>query len=365
MIVPLLDLKAQYYSIKDEIDRAVLGVLESGNYILGPNVQALEDEIASYCGVKYAIGVASGTDALLLALVANNIGPGDEVITSPFTFIASAEAVSLVGAKPVFVDIEPKTFNIDVEKIEAKITDKTRAIIPVHIFGQMVDMDKVMELAEKYNLTVIEDACQAIGAEYKGRKAGSIGHVGCFSFFPTKNLGGYGDGGMIVTNNEETANKIRLLRVHGSNPKYYHSLVGYNSRLDEIQAAVIRVKFKYLDKWNDKRREKAKLYDKLLKDSQVITPFEAEHNKSVYHLYVVRTPKRGELIEGLKQDGISTGIYYPVPLHLQAVYKNLGYGEGDLPVVEQTCREVVAVPLYPELEEGQINQIAKKIRALS
>lgn len=281
--------------------------------MLGPSVKALEKDIAPYCNVKYGIGVANGTDALLLSLVGYGIGPGDEVITSPFTFFASAEVISQVGAKPVFIDIDANTFNINVEKIEAKITEKTKAIIPVHIFGQMADMDKIIELANKYNLIVIEDACQAIGAEYKGRKAGSIGHTGCFSFFPTKNLGGYGDGGMIVTNDEKIADKLTVLRAHGSKMKYYHSIIGYNSRLDEIQAAIIKVKFQYIDIWNQKRREKAELYNKLLRESTLVVPFEAEGNRSVYQLYVIRTQNRENLIKVLKENGVSNGVYYQFP----------------------------------------------------
>lgn len=362
MSIPLLDLHAQYENIKEEINQAVLNVLAGGQYILGPNVKALEKEIASYCGVKYGIGVANGTDALMLSLVAYGIGPGDEVITSPFTFFASAEVISQVGARPVFVDIDANTFNIDVEKIEAKITNRTKAIIPVHIFGQMVNMDKVMNLAKRYNLIVIEDACQAIGAEYKGKKAGSIGHVGCFSFFPTKNLGGYGDGGMIVTDDEKILDKIKILRVHGSSPKYYHSMVGYNSRLDEIQAAMLRVKFRYIDEWNEKRRIGACLYNDLLIASPVVTPFVADENKSVYHLYVIRTQARDNLANKLSADGISTGVYYPVPLHLQKVYANMGYRAGEMPIVEQMCKEVLAIPLYPELHKNDIERIALLIQ---
>ena len=361
MNIPLLDLKAQYESIKDEINAAVIGVLESGNYVLGPNVKALEEEVAAYCGVKYGIGVANGTDALFLSLKAYGIGPGDEVITTPYTFFATAEVISLVGATPVFVDIDPRTYNIDATKIEQKITKKTKAIIPVHIFGQMADMGTIMEIAKKYNLLVVEDACQAIGAEYKGKKAGSIGRISCFSFFPTKNLGGYGDGGMIVTNDGEIAEKIRVLRMHGSKPKYYHSILGYNSRLDELQAAILRVKFKYLDKWNQQRREKAKIYDETLGNNILSVPYIAEGNISIYHLYIIRSKNRDDLMQKLKEKGIGCAVYYPIPLHLQRVYKVLGYAEGDLLEAEKASKESIAIPLYPELSEGMIREICRII----
>lgn len=361
MQIPLLDLKAQYNSIKNEIDNAVIGVLESGQYVLGPNVKKLEDEIAAYCGVRFGIGVANGTDALMLCLAAHGVGPGDEVITSPYTFFASAEAVSQVGATPVFVDIDPRTYNLDVSQVEAKINRNTKAIIPVHIFGQMAKMDAVMELAYKHGLFVIEDACQAIGAEYKGQKAGSVGHAACFSFFPTKNLGGYGDGGMVVTNDPELADKIKLLRVHGSKPKYYHSVIGYNSRLDEIQAAVLRVKFKYIDKWNEERAIKAEKYNKLFKGCKVSVPFAIEDVKHVYHLYVISVPNRDEVAATLSSAEIASGIYYPVPLHRQKVYSYLGYGEGSLPVAENASKKTIAIPLYPDLTEEQQEIIADTV----
>jgi dTDP-4-amino-4,6-dideoxygalactose transaminase len=354
MKIPLIDLKAQYLSVKEEINNAVLEVLESGNYILGPNVKALEEEIASYCNTKYGIGVANGTDALVLSLLAFGIGKGDEVITSPFTFFATAEAISQVGATPVFVDVDQRTYNINPNQIEEKINEKTKAIIPVHIFGQMADMDPIMKIAEEHNLTVIEDACQAIGAEYKGKKAGSIGHASCFSFFPTKNLGGFGDGGMVVTNNENAMEKIKVLRVHGSKPKYYHSLLGYNSRLDEIQAAALRVNLKYIDQWNNQRVQKVNLYNKLLKNTDLTLPYEEYFNKHVYHLYIVRSTKRKKIMDMLKGNDIGCGIYYPVPLHLQGVYKELGYNEGDLTVAEEAASETFALPMFPEITEKQI-----------
>lgn len=362
-MIPLIDLKAQYESIKEEVDRAVREVLESGRYILGPNVEALEREIASYCGVKYGVGVASGTDALLLSLLALGIGPGDEVITTPFTFFATAEVIMQAGAKPVFVDIDPRTYNIDVERIEEKINENTKAIIPVHIFGQMVDMERVMQIARKYGLAVIEDACQAIGAEFKGQKAGAWGDAGCFSFFPTKNLGGYGDGGIVVTNDSAIAEKIRLLRAHGSKVKYYHSVIGYNSRLDEIQAAILRVKLKYIDEWNEKRRKKASVYNELLKGMEgVCTPVEDYRGKAVYHLYVIRAEKRERIREALAGEGISTGVYYPLPLHLQEALRDLGYKVGDFPEAEKASKETLALPLYPELPEQDIERIAEAVK---
>ncbi|MBZ4664898.1 DegT/DnrJ/EryC1/StrS family aminotransferase [Mahella sp.] len=362
MNIPLLDLKGQYHAIKDEIDAAIEGVLENGQFILGPQVKALEHDIASYAGVPYAIGVGNGTDALVIALRACGIGPGDEVVTSPFTFFASAESISAVGAKPVFVDIDPDTFNIDVSKIEQAITSRTRAIIPVHLFGQIADMDAIMDIARKHDLMVIEDACQAMGAEYKGMKAGSFGHAACFSFFPTKNLGTYGDGGMIVTRDADIDKKARMLRAHGSVKKYYHEMIGYNSRLDELHAAILNVKFKYLDQWNDMRRHNAALYDELLKDSGVVTPYAAPYAKHIYHQYVVQCDDRDGLAEALKAEGISTGVYYPLPLHLQDAYKGLGYKKGDMPYAEAACNRVLALPMYPELERHQIKYVADAIK---
>ena len=359
--IPFLDLQAQYETIKNEIDLAVSEVIQSGNFIMGPNLKHFEDEMASYLGVKHAIGVANGTDALVLSLDALGIKTGDEVITTPFTFFATAESISRVGAVPVFADIDPKTFNIDPDQVEKKISRKTKTIIPVHIFGQSANMDAMMQMAEKHDLYIIEDACQAIGAQYKGKKAGTIGNTGCFSFFPTKNLGGYGDGGMVVTNDDEVAEKIKLLRVHGSNKKYYHSIVGYNSRLDEIQAAILRVKLKYIDAWNSARREKANLYNKLLKDTPIATPYEVPGSYHVYHLYTILAPERDELQKYLQEKGILTGVYYPLPLHLQEVYKYLGYKKGDLPVAESISEKALSLPLYPEISEEQIEHVVSEI----
>lgn len=347
--VPLLDLKAQYLSIREEINDIVKEVLESGNYIMGKYVSDFEKDFAHYCGVKHAIGVANGTDALLLTLDALGIGPGDEVITTPFTFFASAEVISRLGATPVFVDIEPDTYNINVLELEKAITPKTKAIIPVHIFGQPVNMSKVIEIAEKKNLHIIEDACQAIGSTYKGKKVGSFGKAACFSFFPTKNLGGYGDGGIITTNDDELAQKIRILRVHGSNPKYYHSVVGYNSRLDALQAAMLQVKLKYIDKWNQKRKEKAEIYNRELQLLPLKLPVVKEDRDSVFHLYIIETEERDVLLKHLEENGVSSGVYYPVPLHLQEVYNELNYPVGTFPVSEKASKGTMALPLYPEL----------------
>ena len=346
------DLKKQYQSIKEEIDSAISQVLDKSDFIGGSEVESFEKEIAQYCGTEYAISVNSGTDALLLSLKALGIGSGDEVITSPFTYIAAAEVISALGAKPVFVDIEEETFNIDVLKIEEKITDKTKAIIPVHLFGRMAKMDKIIEISQKHNIYIIEDSAQAIGASYNGKKAGSFGVTGCFSFFPTKNLGAYGDGGMITTDNKELKDKIELLKNHGasSEDKYLHLTLGTNSRLDVIQAAILRVKLKHLDEWNQKRREIAEKYNEL-NVGDIVTP---DFDKSdVYHQYTIRTKQRDELKEYLDSKGVPTKIYYSLPLHLQPAFKNLGYNEGDFPVAEKVSKEVLSLPIYPELEEEQ------------
>lgn len=383
MSVPLLDLKIQYANIKEEIDTAVKQVLESGNFILGDNVRQLESEIARYCGVKYAAGVASGTDALLLALLALGIGEGDEVITTPFTFIATIEAITKVRARVVFVDIDKKTYNIDSEKIKEYIEknclfdDKTRqlvnsqtrdtvkAIIPVHLYGQACDMDPIMNLAKKHKLYVIEDCAQAIGAEYKGRKVGSLGDIGCFSFFPSKNLGGYGDGGMVITNNEELIKKVKIIRAHGSDKKYHHIIDGYNSRLDELQAAILRVKNRHLDDWTQKRRAIAYKYNELFdsfnkagkKGIKITTPFELADSRHVYCLYTIRVQERDKLREYLTAKGIGNAVHYPIPLHLQEVCKKLGYKKGDFPISEQCASEVLSLPLYPELNDEQIKEV--------
>ena len=357
--IPILDLKRQHANLKDEINEAIQEVMDSTQFILGPKSKALEDKIANYCDVKYGIGVANGTDALELTLKALGIGEGDEVITTPFTFIASAEVASKLGATPVFIDIDPETYLIDVDKIQEKITERTKAIIPVHIFGQMCDMDKINDIAETHNLYVIEDSCQAIGSEYRGKKSSSLGIAGCFSFYPTKNLGGYGDGGMIVTDNEELAIKLKILRAHGSNPKYYHSMVGYNSRLDELQAAILDVKFKYLDEWNKNRREIAYRYNEALK---IDAPKEASYEQyHTYHQYTIEIDDRKEFEEYLKANGIGTCVYYPVPLHLQAVYETLGYKKGDYPHTERACERVISIPISPEMTIEEQNYVIEVI----
>lgn len=367
MKVSLLDLKAQYKSIKNEINKAILGVVEGGNFILGENVKGLEDEIARYIGCKYAVGCASGTDALILSLRALGIGLGNEVITSPFTFFATATSITSIRAKPVFVDIEEKTYNINPKLIEKKITKRTKAIIPVHIYGQMANMSEILKIAKKHNLHIIEDACQAIGAEQdtksKVQKAGNIGDIGCFSFFPSKNLGGYGDGGIITTNNKDIADKIKMLRVHGSQKRYYHDVLGYNSRLDEIQAAILRVKLKYLDNWNRKRIENAQYYDKKFYkyNLPIITPHPEDYNKHIYHCYAVRVKDRDKLVEFLKQQGISTLVHYPVPLHLQKALSFLGHKVGNFPLTEQVSDEILSLPMYPELIKEHINFVVEKI----
>jgi len=362
MEVKLLDLKKQYETIENEINSSIKNVLSSAQFIMGPNVKKLEEEIAEFTGVKYGIGVGNGTDALLIALRALGIGEGDEVITTPFTFFASAETTSILGATPVFADINKDTLCIDPDSIEEKITENTKAIIPVHIFGQMCDMDRIMEIAKKHNLYVIEDACQAIGSEYKGKRAGSIGHIGTYSFFPTKNLGGYGDGGMIVTNDKKLAEKMKMLRVHGSKIKYHHEMIGYNSRLDEIQAAILRVKLNHLVEWNNLRNEKAHYYNQLLKDVDIITPVEDKNVKHIYHMYVVRSKRRDDLVKYLKENGIGTGIYYPIPVHMQKTYEHLGYKEGDLPVTEEACTMTFALPLFPEITKEQQEYVVSVVK---
>ncbi|HEY3375694.1 MAG TPA: DegT/DnrJ/EryC1/StrS family aminotransferase [Candidatus Aquicultor sp.] len=362
MGVPLLDLKAQYSSIQDELEAAVLATMRSGGYILGPKVEEFEKAIAAYCGVDYAVGVANGTDALVLSLDAIGVGPGDEVITTPFTFYASAESISRLGATPVFVDIDPKTYNMVAGQLEAKITSKTKAIIPVHIFGQPVEMDEINEIAKRHGIKVIEDACQAIGAEYKGRKVGSLGDAACFSFFPSKNLGGAGDGGIVVTDNKEIADKVRALRQHGSTKKYFHSFVGYNSRLDALQASILSVKLNYIDQWNNGRREKAHAYNEFFAATDIVTPEELAHVKHVYHLYIIRVPNRAQVEAALKENGIGHGVYYPVPLHLQDVYTDLGYKEGYLPVSEAAAKETIAIPCYPELKAQDAEFIAGLVK---
>lgn len=357
--VPFLDLKSQYNKIKNEIQKEINWVLENSSFILGEKVKELEINFAKYCNKKYAIAVNSGTAALHLALLAKGIGKDDEVITVPNTFIATAEAISYTGAKPVFVDVD-ETHNIDASKIEDKITSKTKAIIPVHLFGQPANMEPIIEIAKKYNLDIIEDCCQAHGAEYNSKKV-PVSDLGCFSFYPGKNLGAYGEGGMIVTDNEETAKKCLVLRTHGEYPKNIHKLIGFNYRMDGIQGAILNAKLKYLDEWTNKRIEIAELYDKLLKDI-VNTPKKADYAKHVYHLYVIKVKERDKLAEFLKSKGIDTGIHYPKPIHLQEAYKELGLTPGTYPVAEQFAKEILSLPLYPELTTEQISYVVDEIK---
>lgn len=364
MLIPFIDLLAQYNSIKKEIDKAIHSVIKSGKFILGPDVEFLEKEVANYCGTRYAVGTASGTDAILLSLLSCNIGPGDEVITTPFTFIATTETIIHCGAKPVFVDIDPRTYNIDAGKIPFKITKKTKAILPVHLFGHSCDMDKIMEIANKHKLKVIEDCAQAMGSLYNGKHVGSIGDTGALSFFPTKNLGCFGDGGMVITNNKKIADKIKILRNHGSLKKYYYNLNGFNSRLDTIQAAVLRVKLRYLSKWIKKRQRIASLYTGILNNHNVITPYIAPYANHSFNYYTIRVPngRRDRMKEYLLSKGISTEIYYPLCLHLQDVYKSLGFKRGAFPIAEKLQEEVLSLPVYPELTENTINEALKNIQ---
>jgi dTDP-4-amino-4,6-dideoxygalactose transaminase len=359
--VPLLDLKAQYATIEDEVLSALKEVLKSQQCIGGPKVFELEEKVAAVSDCKFAVGASSGTDAILNTLMSLDIGFGDEVITTPFTFFATAGCIARTGAKPVFVDIDPQTYNIDPASIEAAVTDKTKAIIPVHLYGQMADMDPIMAVAQKYDLAVIEDAAQSITSEYKGKKAGSIGTAGCFSFFPSKNLGGIGDGGMIVTNDEQLYNRLLIMRNHGSKPKYYHSFVGGNFRLDPIQAAALLVKLPHLQEWSQKRRENAAYYNKKFAGTVVRTPYISPDCVTIYNQYVVRVPNRDEVVAHLKGNDIGCEIYYPVPMHLQDCFSSLGYKRGDFPEAEKAAEEVMAIPIYPELTDEMKDYVAKQI----
>jgi len=363
-----LDLASQYSKIRKEALSEIRKVCDSQHYILGKNVAALEAEIAAYSGAKHAIGVASGTDAILIALMACGVKAGDKVVTTPFTFFATAGSISRIGAVPVFVDIDPETYNIDPAALEAllkKSSKGVKAVIPVHLYGQCADMDPIMKLAKKYKLAVIEDAAQSIGASYKGKRAGSIGHMGCLSFYPTKNLGCFGDGGMITANDGKLAERARMLRVHGSRARYYHDEVGANSRLDEIQAAVLRVKLKHLDSWASGREKNAKRYDALFAKAAIkgvlSTPKISEGCSSVYNQYVIRVKKRDELRAHLAGEGVGSEVYYPLPLHLQKCFKNLGYKKGAFPVSEKAAKEVLALPIYPELTQAQTRRVVEVI----
>jgi dTDP-4-amino-4,6-dideoxygalactose transaminase len=358
--VPMLDLKAQYLPIKDEIKTSLKEIIESGRFVLGQNVESFEREIASYHKVSNAIGLASGTDALHLTLDALDIKAGDEVITTPFTFIASAEAIAYVGAKPVFVDIDRRTFNMDSSKIEEKITEKTRAILVVHLFGLPADMNKIMDIAGRHNLLVIEDCAQAFGAKYYNKPIGSIGNCGCFSFYPSKNLGAFGDGGMMITDNREIFDKVKLLRNHGTVSAYKHDFLGYNSRLDEIQAAILRIKLKRIDDYNQKRRDIAKLYTSLLSNF-VECPIEIENTTHVYHQYTIRSSDRDSVQKALKDNQIASVVYYPISLHMQKAFDYLGHDSSDFPEALSASQEVLSLPVYPELEREKVEHIAEVI----
>jgi dTDP-4-amino-4,6-dideoxygalactose transaminase len=364
-MIPFVDLKAQYHSIKAEIDAAIQRVLENSSFILGADVAALEEEFAAYCSTEHGVGVNTGTSALHLAMLAAGVGPGDEVITVPFTFVATVAAIHYCGARTVFVDIDPRTFTMDPARLEAAITPKTKAIVPVHLYGQMADMDPIMEIARRHKLVVIEDACQAHGAEYKGRRAGSIGDLACFSFYPGKNLGAYGEGGMVVTANPEYARTIRMLRDWGAEKKYQHALKGYNYRLEGMQGAILRVKLKHLEQWTEARRAAAARYDNGLAGSGVRTPEALPHHRHVYHVYAIRTQHRAAWQERLQAKGIATGIHYPIPVHLLPAYADLGYRAGQFPQSERAANEVLSLPMFPELTAEQTDTVCRAVRELA
>lgn len=379
-MVPLCDLQRQYIDLKDEIDDAMQQVAADARYILGPNVQAFEKEMADYCGCKYAVGVGSGTDALHLALRALGIGSGDEVITTPFTFIGTTEAICMVGAAPVFVDIDPHTFNLDARLLDEAITPRTKAILPVHLYGQPCDMDRLVDIANRYELDIVEDCAQAVGATYRGQKVGSFGKAGCFSFFPSKNLGGIGDGGMVLTNDTQVYESVEMLRRHGGKVKYHHSRLGLNSRLDELQAAILRIKFKHLDDWNLSRRRIADRYSRRLSDSSsMVLPQEIssseQHSdpgispgtdlvKHVFHQYTILVEDRSAVQKQLTASGIGCAVYYPVPLHLQEVHRSLGYSTGDFPVAEDVSNRCLSIPMFPHLDEQQQSTIANHLESM-
>lgn len=367
MKVPFLDLQSQFKALKEEILAVLEQVCEEQAFILGPRVESLEKSIADYLSVPHAIGVASGSDALLLSMMALEVGPGDEVVTSPYTFFATVGAILRLGARPVFVDIDPQTYNLNPTLLDVALTPKVKALLPVHLFGQCSEMKPIQALARDEDLKIVEDAAQAIGAKYQGRRAGTLGDLGCLSFYPTKNLGGFGDGGMVVTSDSELANRIRLLRVHGSRERYRHEVVGCNSRLDALQAAVLIVKLKYLDQWTETRRRHAATYERLFSEAglveQVLLPREQSGSYHVYNQYVIRVPKRDELKKYLGQEGVGTEVYYPIPLHLQPCLRHLGYHEGDLPEAERAAEESLALPIYPELTQEQQAYVVEKIKA--
>lgn len=358
----MVDVVGQYRKIQAEVDQAIRQVLDSGQFILGPAVAEFENAAAAYLNVKHAVGCASGTDALQVALMALGVGTGDEVITTPFTFVATTETIVLLGADPVYVDIDPKTFNIDVSKIEALITPKTKAILPVHLFGQPVDMDPLMEIARKHGIPVIEDAAQAMGAEYKGTKVGGIGAIGAISFFPSKNLGAFGDAGMVVTNDDALAERLRMIIIHGSRIRYRHEILGINSRLDAIQAAVLNVKLKYLDMWHQARRDAAVRYNALLAGIEVECPYEAPYGRHIFHQYTIRSKRRDLVAHALSEQKIPHGIYYPIPLHLQEAFRWMGKQKGSYPFSEQAAYEVLSLPMHTELTPAQQEVVAAEVR---
>jgi dTDP-4-amino-4,6-dideoxygalactose transaminase len=362
MTVPLLDLKAQYATIREDLDAAMRRVMESARFIGGPEVSGLEEEVARYSQCAHGVGVASGTDALLLSLWALGVGPGDEVITSAYSFFASAGTITNNGATPVFVDIDLRTYNVDPLRLEAAFTPRTRAVVAVSLFGQCCDLPAIKAVCDRHHAYLIEDAAQSIGSEWEGKRSGSLSDFGCFSFFPSKNLGAAGDAGMVVTQNPEFADKVRMLRDHGARPKYYHSLVGTNSRLDALQAAILRVKLKHLDRWSEARARNAALYNQLFEGSRAVRPDHDPHTRHIYNQYVLRVPKRDELRKFLTERGIGHEVYYPVPLHLQKCFASLGYKEGDLPNAEAAAKESLALPVYPELTEEQIRYVAATVR---
>jgi dTDP-4-amino-4,6-dideoxygalactose transaminase len=364
-VIPLVDLRAQYATIKAEIDAAIASVLDSCQFTLGPEVEAFEQEFATFCSRRYGIGVNSGTSALHLSLLAADIGPGDEVITSPFTFVATAAAIHYTGARAVFVDIDPETYTLDPARLEAAITPRTRAVIPVHLYGQTADMAPILEIAQRHGIMVVEDACQAHGAEYRGRRAGALGALGCFSFYPGKNLGAYGEGGMVVTDDPDLARRIRMLRDWGAETKNHHILKGYNYRLESLQAAVLRVKLRRLDAWTDARRQAARRYDALLAGGPIAPPVERDDSRHVFHVYAIRSAVRAQLQAGLAARGIQTGVHYPIPVHLQPAYADLGYSAGDFPQAELAAVQELSLPMYPELASDAQDRVVEALLELS
>jgi len=364
-VIPFVDLRAQYLGIKDEVDAAIQGVLDSCQFTLGPEVAAFEAEFAAYCGTRHGVGVNSGTSALHLALLAAGVGPGDEVITTPFTFVATVAAIHYAGARAVLVDIDPETYTLDPERLEPAITPRTKAVVPVHLYGQPAAMDQILAIAGAHSITVIEDACQAHGAEDRGRRVGGLGAMGCFSFYPGKNLGAYGEGGIVVTDDPELARKVRMLRDWGAETKYKHVLKGYNYRLESLQAAILRVKLRRLETWTEARRAAGRRYDALLAETQIAAPVEGRDVRHVYHVYAIRSRRRRELQAGLLARGIQTGIHYPLPVHLLPAYVDLGYGQGDFPHAERAAAEELSLPIYPELSPDDQARIVEALSELN